>query len=698
MLIANPFRGRATGSALGLADADEARRALGLFADPENLMALQGLPSGRVELRPGGDLDGLLAAAERLSDDRGVYWMLNPARPGVAGPGVKVGEIAHRRWLLIDVDPERPPESNATQAEKDLAFDLGGQMLEWLTRRGWPAPIVVDSGNGWHLLYRIDLPADDASRVLLRSLLKALAGRFDTASARVDTKVHNANRVSKLPGSWARKGPHSKDRPNRQARLWHAPETVEVVPLARIEEAVAELGQAGKDTVAEASPPTPPRNPFVGRAHGEDGTATAYARAALEGELAKLRAAAVGRRNVQLNESAFAIGTLVGAGLIGEAETYEALRSAAYQIGLTEPEVSRTVRSGLEAGRQQPRVLPELNGLHAKAHAESVAITADDVATIDDLIRAGSEVCWLWPGWLPSGVLAVLAAEGGTGKTRFCADLVRRIRYGLPWPDGAPMTLSPESIALWVMSDNHHDEMVTVAQAFGIKDSLRVNASKADPFGGVTLDDPAELAALEARIRAVRPALVLVDTVGNATDRNLSRQEDAKAFYQPLQIIARRNRVAVVCVTHLNASGAVLGRRALEKVRLAIQMERPDPENQPDRRRLWVGKSNAKYPPVLGVTMGDHGNEYDLTPPPRSGGFEPGKKPAARPKVGQAAEWLQERLKVGAVKVGNTRNEAEEAGIAAPALYAAKKLLGVEEFESEGKKWWRLAETDEGEA
>ena len=35
-----------------------------------------------------------------------------------------------------------------------------------MTSLGWPAPIVIDSGNGFHLLYRIHLPNDDGSKAL----------------------------------------------------------------------------------------------------------------------------------------------------------------------------------------------------------------------------------------------------------------------------------------------------------------------------------------------------------------------------------------------------------------------------------------------------------------------------------------------------------------------------------------------------
>src|SRR5262245_42957894 len=105
---------------------------------------------------------------------------------------------------------------------------------------------------------------------------------------------------------------------------------------------------------------------------------------------------------------------------------------------------------------------------------EEPRLKPEDVATIHDLIREGPRVEWHWPGWIPNAVLTAVAARGGTGKTRFMGDIVRRIRLQLPWPDGEPMTLPPDSLVLWVMSDNHHDELVNLAHAFGIVDNIRI--------------------------------------------------------------------------------------------------------------------------------------------------------------------------------------------------------------------------------
>lgn len=247
---------RAEGGPAAAFDRAEVLRAAAALFDPEFSVELRGLPSGRSLVRPGGDLEALADCAARLSSDRGVYWCLNPVSiPAGADRAARKDDVVKRRWLLIDVDPARPADANATREEKAAAQAVTADVTDWLAARGWPAPAVVDSGNGWHLLYRIDLPADDGSHALLKALLAALAARFDTAGAVIDRKVYNAGRISKLPGTWARKGPHTPERPHRLASLWHLPDPVEVVPAGKVREAIDELSQAGVETVVEAAAP-----------------------------------------------------------------------------------------------------------------------------------------------------------------------------------------------------------------------------------------------------------------------------------------------------------------------------------------------------------------------------------------------------------------------------------------------------------
>ena len=44
--------------------------------------------------------------------------------------------------------------------EKKAAADKTHAVRDYLAQQGWPLSVVIDSGNGFQLVYRVDLPAD----------------------------------------------------------------------------------------------------------------------------------------------------------------------------------------------------------------------------------------------------------------------------------------------------------------------------------------------------------------------------------------------------------------------------------------------------------------------------------------------------------------------------------------------------------
>ncbi len=79
-----------------------------------------------------------------------------------------------------------------------------------------------------------------------------------------------------------------------------------------------------------------------------------YAAAALGAEADRVARAPVGARNDTLNRAAFALGRLVGAGLLAAGDVVRELEAAARHAGLGRAETRRTIRSGLTAGQRQP--------------------------------------------------------------------------------------------------------------------------------------------------------------------------------------------------------------------------------------------------------------------------------------------------------------------------------------------------------
>lgn len=193
-----------------------------------------------------------LSAVERLGNYKAAWATLNPLPADALTPDTTINpaelmrthntaadsHILRRDWLLLDFDPPRPKkDTNSTDAEKAAAHQQADECRAELAGLGWPAPTVIDSGNGYHLRYHINLPNDVAAHELVRSVLRTLAARYSM----LDVTNHNAARVAKLPGTWARKGEHTEQRPHRTSTLLEAGDA-EVVSEALLRAIVPHAG------------------------------------------------------------------------------------------------------------------------------------------------------------------------------------------------------------------------------------------------------------------------------------------------------------------------------------------------------------------------------------------------------------------------------------------------------------------------
>jgi hypothetical protein len=194
-----------------------------------------------------------------------------------------------------------------------------------------------------------------------------------------------------------------------------------------------------------------------------------------------------------------------------------------------------------------------------------------------------------------------------------------------------------------VPGDRHYSQLLDLAAKYNLPDeALLVNAPQSDPTGGLDLDDPTVLAALADRIQRERPGLVIVDTVGMTTAMNLCRPEDARAYFEPLMEIAQQTAVPFLLLTHLSKDANALGRRIVEKARVVWKMTTPDPEEQPNRRRVWVDKTYVANPPAMGMTIADTGCSFDFNPPIAPEPNKGGRTPESREK---AREFILEALR-----------------------------------------------------
>ena len=141
-------------------------------------------------------------------------------------------DIIGYNWILIDADPVRPSGVSATDNEKELARKTARAVYLHLKKLGFNEPIAADSGNGFHLLYRIK--AEIASKDTIAQFLKVLDLWFSSEAVQIDTAVYNPARITKLYGTIARKGANSPERPHRESKILHAPDSIQPTPMALV--------------------------------------------------------------------------------------------------------------------------------------------------------------------------------------------------------------------------------------------------------------------------------------------------------------------------------------------------------------------------------------------------------------------------------------------------------------------------------
>jgi len=694
-------------------DYSEVRRALQLFADPGAHLFLQSFPSKKWKVCAAADHDAVCDAVKTWNDGRSFFFGINPCGP-LTEP-LKDTDILCRHWLFIDIDRNKTlqPDDPATDQEHEDAKELAHEILTYLGQIGFPAPIQVDSGNGFHLYYRVDLPNDQASKAIVRDALTLLDNTFSDARGDVGAECHDARRLSRLPGTWSRRGKDSKTRPYRLARFLHVPETISLVPTELLAKLVnRETPIAGTGTVTPIIPEPEKKNAFVlSAAPANKERKKAYAQSAIDAERGKIAMAPQGQRNNQLFKSAAALYELVAGGLLDGMTVKDALFAAAIAAGLDKDPgcgdkgILQTIESGKKHGLEKPRQLPppKPDSPAAPAAVNGATASATQIDPTQPIIDLASEIKprkveWLWPGRIPLGKLTTFAGNGGLGKTFVLTDIAARISRGDGWPDGTNGN-QPGKVLYVSGEDDPDDTLVPRLIAAGAN-LANVAFFKPEVLGTFTLADIPRLdlaaAQLSGRVPIGAVQMVAIDPptayLGGINDH---KNSELRSLLTPLALWAGKNRIAVVFISHVSKpQGArvealmrVIGGVAWVNAVRAAHMFAKHPD-EPDRR-LFVGmKSNlgrerkglsyrlASVDPneIDGAAKVEWLGEVETTADEAVNHCQPEKKNRSQ----RAAEWLIERFREKLEWESDDLFAAgEREGITRKAIFEAKELLDL---------------------
>lgn len=688
-----------TGAATVTADLEQIRRAVGVLLEPGATYELRMPNTAR------GTVSGYYNDFEKLAEDAGrwngrapgVYVTLNPVNPPLlarsanrlteyAKHTTSDSDIVKRRWLPMDFDAVRPAGISSTADEHATALACAGVVATWLAERGWPKPIVADSGNGGHLLYRVDLLNTDPAKQLVERCLKALAVWFSDNSVAVDTGTFNTARIWKLYGTLAAKGDNLPERPHRLARILESQASVESVPVALLE-ALAALAPTEQANFQRNSHNALNIEAWL-KAHGLEVSKVKPWQGGALYELAACPWNAEHQRSARVIQ--FASGALSAACFHNSCSAYgwrdlrETLEPPSGAVRGADFE-----RNG-EAGR-------EVRGKPEPGQSGAVITRLSDVVP--------ESVSWVWRGYLPVGRITILEGDPGLGKSTLALDLAARVSTGAPMPDGTPTELG--GVVIMSLEDGLADTIVPRLKAAGADLTRCVSLDGVGREGKVRLPTVEDTEAIWEACEAVKARMVIIDPLMGfiSSKQNSWRDQDMRSALGPLAKLGEELGVAVVVIRHLNkaAGGQAIYRGGgsigiVGAARTAFLIAK-DPEAA-DRQTMACIKNNlAKTPPSLSFSVEGVGETSRIVWEGVSAHTADALLAVQvaqeeRPAMEEAKEFLRELLANGPVEARAVQKQARVAGISAKTLHRAKTALGVL-AKKEGMKggwFWMLAE------
>lgn len=327
-------------------------------------------------------------------------------------------------------------------------------------------------------------------------------------------------------------------------------------------------------------------------------------------------------------------------------------------------------------------------------HFPTLEEIGDDLAPIE----------WLWENWLPRGMLSILGAFQGAGKSYFVLDLARAVIRSEQWPDGTAVTRSGPVV--YVEAEAIPQVTNERAQKLGI-DRKRLYLLMAEPGQILDLTQRSWQDTLIDMVTDLKPELVIIDSLSTISTNGQNSVEDTTRLLMFLSGLARHGNCGMLVLHHLRkpqTSQLTLPGISIHDFRgsshitamartvmgLSVMQSAGAQFSLNGARRVEISKTNlGPYPEPIGLALVE-----DAT----GTRFEYGEvtTDSARSSRDKCAEWLVEILtENGPTKPAEIVEMGAIEGFERSMIYRARKTLGDAIINTDGrqspKNQWMLA-------
>jgi len=295
-------------------------------------------------------------------------------------------------------------------------------------------------------------------------------------------------------------------------------------------------------------------------------------------------------------------------------------------------------------------------------------------------------VTWLWPDWIPVGMITLLGSVPGAGKSYVALDLARRIIAAEQFPDGAPIP-RPAANVIYVDAEVV-PQIINQRAGLWHMDTSRLFLMQPQDRLFIDFSEGTDRDTLIEMAYHLDPALIVVDSLSSISSKGENNVEDVREVLGFLNMLAKDAQCGLLLIHHLRKRGPVPLLDVLDiddfrgsghiiaMARSVLGLSIVQTGSQPDRngpRRLEVVKTNlARYPEPIGVQfLPQHptGVLLQYGEPP-----EQYRQPT---KAGECGQWLLKTLQEAGepMKPAEIVALAEEVGFSRAMVYRARRLL-----------------------
>lgn len=503
----------------------------------------------------------------------GIYYTLNPVESSLlsrsynkakqnAEVTTQDSQIVKRNWLLLDIDPQRAAGISSSDDEKKLAKEKTLEVFNYLKINGWPRPLFGDSGNGYHLLYRLELENNSENTILIKNVLISLAQKFDTDKVKIDRSVFNAARIVKSYGTMARKGEELPEQ-GRYHRLSKLSDTVGGKECVSVEQLQIIADQAEIKTLTKTG------GLVIGKYSKSTEITPDQLRAFLEFYELEIKEEAIdseGKYKFVLdhcyfnpehtNKDAAVFTSESGLGYKCFHNSCQDNHWRQFRDELEAKTGKRFSFKTLSETKESIKDEPEANKQENK-HLQVKKLNLSEMRKTE----------WLWKHRIPLGLVTVFSGYAGIGKTLMALDLAARLSTGENFVDGLVNDNDPVSTLL--LSDEDDPETLLGPRyvvAGGDLNRLQLVEGTVTPSGemiSVKLDKDISIIR-QTLLENSDIKLVVIDPLMNYLGKKDGKNaQEVRDILMPLSRLAQEFNIAIIIIAH---NSKQQGLNALHKI------------------------------------------------------------------------------------------------------------------------------------